>query len=162
MNTSRAGLQAANNAAFMGSALLMLLSVSLFTGSHGFVRGVGKTIHPYEIAFFASIFSSAFYLPWLLRSRFQPMRTRKFHVHFVRSFFNAGGLTTLYIAISLVPLADATALALTGPLFTTLAAVIFLGEKAHLRRWTALGIGVLGALLIIRPGFQTISYGFCF
>ncbi|MBT3904612.1 MAG: DMT family transporter [Rhodospirillaceae bacterium] len=162
MNTSRAGLQAASNATFMGSALLMLLSVSLFTGSHGFVRGVGKTIHPYEIAFFASVFSFAFYLPWLLRTKFQPLRTQKFHVHFIRSFFNAGGLTTWYIAISLVPLADATALALTSPLFTTIGAVIFLGERAHLRRWTALGVGICGALLIVRPGFQSVSYGFLF
>jgi drug/metabolite transporter (DMT)-like permease len=162
MNTSRAGLQAASNATFTGSALLILLSVSLFTGSHGFVRGVGKTIHPYEIAFFASVFSFAFYLPWLLRTKFQPLRTSKFHVHFIRSFFNAGGLTTWYIAISLVPLADATALGLTSPLFTTLGAVIFLGEKAHLRRWTALGVGILGALLIVRPGFQSVSYGFLF
>jgi len=146
----------------MGSALLMLLSVSLFTGSHGFVRGVGKTIHPYEIAFFASVFSFAFYLPWLLRTKFQPLRTQKFHVHFIRSFFNAGGLTTWYIAISLVPLADATALALTSPLFTTIGAVIFLGERAHLRRWTALGVGICGALLIVRPGFQSVSYGFLF
>ena len=140
----------------------MLLSVSLFTGSHGFVRGVGKTIHPYETAFFASVFSFAFYLPWLLRTRFEPMRTRKFHVHVTRSFFNAGGLITWYIALSLVPLADATALALTSPLFTTLGAVIFLGERAHLRRWTALGIGIFGALLIIRPGFQSISIGFAY
>jgi drug/metabolite transporter (DMT)-like permease len=162
MNTSRAGLQAASNATFTGSALLILLSVSLFTGSHGFVRGVGKTIHPYEIAFFASVFSFAFYLPWLLRTKFQPLRTSKFHVHFIRSFFNAGGLTTWYIAIALVPLADATALALTSPLFTTLGAAIFLGEKAHLRRWTALGVGILGALLIVRPGFQSVSYGFLF
>jgi drug/metabolite transporter (DMT)-like permease len=90
------------------------------------------------------------------------MRTRKLHVHVVRSFFNAGGIITWYIALSLMPLADATALALTSPIFTTLGAVMFLGERAHLRRWTALGIGIFGALLIIRPGFQSISIGFAY
>jgi drug/metabolite transporter (DMT)-like permease len=162
MNSSRADTQAASNTIFAGSALLMVLSVSLFTGSHGFVRIVGKTIHPFEIAFFTSLFSFAFYLPWLIHTRFRPMRTSKFRVHLVRSFFNAGGITTWYIAIAIIPLADATALALISPLFTTLAAVIFLGERAHLRRWTAMGIGILGALIIIRPGFQSISIGFLY
>ena len=90
------------------------------------------------------------------------MRTSKFQVHLVRSFFNAGGITAWYIAISIIPLADATALVLISPLFTTLATVIFLGEIAHLRRWTAMGIGIFDALIIIRPGFQSISIGFLY
>jgi drug/metabolite transporter (DMT)-like permease len=162
MNTSRAKSQAASNATFVGSAILIVLSISLFTGSHGFVRAIGKTIHPFEIAFFTSLFSFAFYLPWLLRTGFRPMRTSKIRIHFVRSFFNAGSITAWYIAIAIIPLADATALALISPLFTTLAAVIFLGERARLRRWIAIGIGIFGALIIIRPGFQSISIGFLY
>ena len=162
MNASHSGPQPASNTAFVGAALLMVLSVSLFTGSHGFVRGIGKTLHPYEIAFFTSLFSFAFYLPWLLRTRFRAMRTGKFRVHFIRAFFNAGAVGAWYTALAMTPLADATALALTSPLFVTLGAVIFLGERARLRRWIALGIGIFGALLIIRPGFQSFSIGFLF
>lgn len=162
MNSPNAGAQAAANATFAGSAMLMVLSVSLFTGSHGFVRGVGASIHPFEVAFFTSLFSFAFYLPWLLRTRFRPMRTSKFRIHFVRSFVNAGAVGAWYTALSLTPLADATALMLTSPLFVTLGAVMFLGERARLRRWIALGIGISGALFIIRPGFQTVSIGFLF
>jgi hypothetical protein len=58
MNTPRAASQAASNSIFVGSALLMVLSVSLFTGSHGFVRIIGKLIHPFEIAFFIKPFFS--------------------------------------------------------------------------------------------------------
>jgi len=162
MNSSSASLKAASNATFLGSALLIILSVSLFTASHGFVRGVGKSIHPYEIAFFTSLFSFAFYLPWLLRTKFRAMRTSKFRIHFIRSFFNAGAVGAWYTALSLTPLADATALALTSPLFVTFGAVLFLGEKARLRRWIAISIGIFGALLIIRPGFQAFSFGFLF
>ena len=157
MNTSSASLKAASNATFTGAALLIILSVSLFTASHGFVRGVGKSIHPYEIAFFTSLFSFAFYLPWLLRTNFKAMRTSKFRIHFVRAFFNAGAVGAWYTALSLTPLADATALALTSPLFVTLGAVLFLNETARLRRWVAIGVGIFGALLIIRPGFQSFS-----
>ena len=162
MNSSSASLKAASNATFLGSALLIILSVSLFTASHGFVRGVGKSIHPYEIAFFTSLFSFAFYLPWLLRTKFRAMRTSKFRIHFIRSFFNAGAVGAWYTALSLTPLADATALALTSPLIVTFGAVLFLGETARLRRWIAISIGIFGALLIIRPGFQAFSFGFLF
>ena len=162
MNSSSASLKAASNATFMGSALLIILSVSLFTASHGLVRGVGKSIHPYEIAFFTSLFSFAFYLPWLLRTKFNAMRTSKLRIHFIRSFFNAGAVGAWYTALSLTPLADATALALTSPLFVTFGAVLFLGETARLRRWIAIGVGIFGAFLIIRPGFQAFSYGFLF
>jgi hypothetical protein len=56
MNTPRAESQAASNSIFVSWALLMALSVSLFTGSHGFVRIIGKLIYPFEIAFFISLF----------------------------------------------------------------------------------------------------------
>lgn len=90
------------------------------------------------------------------------MRTSKFRIHFIRSFFNAGAVGAWYTALSLTPLADATALALTSPLFVTFGAVLFLGETARLRRWIAISIGIFGALLIIRPGFQAFSFGFLF
>jgi drug/metabolite transporter (DMT)-like permease len=138
----------------------MVFSVIFFTASHGFVRGVGKTIHPYEIAFFTSVFSFAFYLPWLLRSKFKVLRTQKIKTHLIRAVINAAAVATWYMALSLTQLADATALALTSPLFVTIGAVIFLNEKARLRRWIALGIGFFGALIIVRPGFQSINVGF--
>ena len=46
---------------------------------------------------------------------------------------------------------------LTGPLFVTLGAIFFLGEKVRARRWIALGAGVVGTLIIIRPGVEEVS-----
>lgn len=152
----------ADSAAFAGAASLMVLSVALFTVSHGFVRGVGAEIHPFEIAFTTSLFSFAFYLPWLIRTRFAPLRTRKIRIHWVRALFNVAAVCGWYFALTMTPLADAVALALTGPLIVTLGAVLFLGEPARTRRWVAMGFGVAGALLIIRPGFQSFSPGYWF
>ena len=90
------------------------------------------------------------------------MRTNKLWLHVIRSFFNAASLTTFYIALSYTPLADVTALALAGPLFVTLGALFFLGEVIRVRRWIALTLGVVGALIIIRPGFEEFSIGFLF
>jgi drug/metabolite transporter (DMT)-like permease len=146
-----------------GKAMIwMLVSVSLFTVSHGLVRGVGSDIHPLEIAFTTSIFSFCFYLPWLAKTRFKPMRTEQIKVHWIRAAFNAGGVCAWYFALTMTPLADAVALSLTGPLVVTLGAVLFLGEPARLRRWLAIGFGIAGALLFVRPGFQAFSPGYWF
>jgi drug/metabolite transporter (DMT)-like permease len=150
------------NRIFIGAALLMILSVSLFTVSHGLVRQVGEDIHPLEIAFSTSVFSFTFYLPWLIRNGFGALKTNQIRIHWVRALLNAGGVCGWYFALTMTPLADAVALSLTGPLVVTLGAVLFMGEPARLRRWVAMGIGIAGALLIIRPGFQSFVPGYWF
>ena len=162
MNNPTTGMQAAAPVPFAGAVLLMVFSVTFFTVSHGAVRGVGSTIHPFEIAFFTSLFSFFIYLPWLVRSGFKPLRTTKLRWHIVRAFINAGAVATWYMALTVTPLADATALGLTGPLFVTLGGILFIGEPAQLRRWTGLGVGLLGALVIVRPGFEAFSIGFLY
>ena len=62
-----------------------------------------------------------------------------------------------FTTLSLMPLAEATALSFTAPLFTSVLAVLVLGEVMRLRRWTAVAIGFLGALIIVRPGFAAIQ-----
>jgi len=150
---------------FVLAAGLTILSGFLFTGSHGIIRhigGFGVELHPFEIAFFSNLFSVLFYIPLFLRDGLQILYTPNLSLHIFRSFFNAASLTTFYTALTLTPLADVTALALAGPLFVTLGALFFLGEIIRARRWIALSFGALGALIIIRPGFETFSIGFFF
>jgi drug/metabolite transporter (DMT)-like permease len=145
---------------FLLAAGLTVFSNLVFISSHGMVRHVGTDLHPFQIAFFSNLFSAVFYIPVLLKSNFQILRTEKLKTHFVRACFNAAALTTWYAALALTLLADATALGLTGPLFVTIGAVLFLGEAIRGRRLTALVIGAIGALVIIRPGFEELSIGF--
>ena len=56
-----------------------------------------------------------------------------------------------------LPLAEATALGYTTPLFVTLGAVLFLNEIVGKQRWFALGIGFIGILVILRPGSATFA-----
>ncbi|MCZ6604419.1 MAG: DMT family transporter [Alphaproteobacteria bacterium] len=140
----------------------MIGGAFLFTASHGLVRHVGTTLHPFQIAFLSVLFSALFYVPWLMRDGAGLLRTAKIHLHILRAFFNAGAIVAWYSALPLIRLADATALALTGPLFTTFGAALFLGERMRVRRWVALGVGACGGLVIIRPGFETVSIGFLF
>ena len=147
---------------FLTAAGLTIFSNFLFTASHGMVRHIGTGLHPFEIAFFSNLFSALFYVPWFLKVGLSPLKTTKIKFHFMRAFFNVTALITWYTALSLTPLADAVALALAGPLFVTVGAMLFLGERIRMRRWLALGVGVSGALVIIRPGFEAVSIGLMF
>jgi len=162
MNQSVPTLKLALSSAFLIAAGLTVSSNFFFTASHGMVRHIGTDLHPFEIAFFSNLFSALFYIPWFLKVGLSPLKTTKIKVHFTRAFFNVAALITWYTALSLTPLADAVALGLAGPLFVTVGAMLFLGERIRTRRWLALGVGVFGALVIIRPGFEVVSVGLMF
>jgi drug/metabolite transporter (DMT)-like permease len=55
-----------------------------------------------------------------------------------------------------MPVAEATSLSFTAPIFASIGAMIFLGERAGLRRWTAIVMGFVGTLIILRPGLAEI------
>ena len=59
----------------------------------------------------------------------------------------------------MIPIADAQALSFTTPLFGVLLASLFLGEALHRHRIIAVSVGFLGALVILRPGFETVGLG---
>src|SRR3546814_9994007 len=64
-----------------------------------------------------------------------------------------------FSALAFTPLAQATSLAYTSPLFVTLGAALFLGETFRIRRLTALAFGFVGMLIVLRPGLIEIGTG---
>ena len=66
-------------------------------------------------------------------------------------------LVLLYSAAALIPLADLTSITFTRPILGTIAAIIFLKEVAGARRWTAIGVGFVGMLIIVRPGLVEVN-----
>ena len=79
------------------------------------------------------------------------LKTSNWRSHALRSSAGTASMFCLFSAVTQIPLADATAIAFTAPMFLTVLAMIFLGEKIHRFRWTALGFGFLGALIMIGP-----------
>jgi drug/metabolite transporter (DMT)-like permease len=72
---------------------------------------------------------------------------------------NVFSMLAFFVGLSMTPLARATALSFTAPLFTALFSALFLGEVFRWRRWTAIFAGFFGALVILRPGLQTWDTG---
>ncbi len=70
----------------------------------------------------------------------------------VRTFGEASGSIGIVFALGLAPLATVMALAQAQPLAVVMGAALFLGETVGWRRWAAIGIGLLGVLIILRPG----------
>ena len=121
------------------------------------VRHVSAEQHPFEIAFFRNMFGLAFMLPWIMRTGWKGLRTKRFRLHLFRALIGLSAMLCFFTAISLIPVAEVTALTFTAPLFATVGAVLVFGEKVRLRRWTATAIGFVGALVILRPGSAMLT-----
>ena len=85
-----------------------------------------------------------------LRSRMH--LSPRWPLHVARGLLAAAAINCGYYAISQMPLATVTVIFFTAPLFVTMFAVPFLGERVGWRRWCATGVGFLGALIVLQPG----------
>lgn len=139
---------------------LMLGSAASISGANGAVQYLSHSnLHVFEIAFFRQLLGLIFMSALFLRGGLRPLITRKFGLHVLRSILNVLAMLAFFYGLSLEPLAKVVSLGLTAPLFATIGAVLFLRERMTPHRWIALGIGVAGAMIILRPGIQVVSLG---
>jgi drug/metabolite transporter (DMT)-like permease len=89
-------------------------------------------------------------------------RTTRLRAHGMRACSQVGSQTMLLLAFSLMPLAGATAIMFSSPIFSTLASSYFLKERVGAVRWAVLLIGFLGVLVIAQPGADTFQLGALF
>ena len=136
----------------MSGVLFALLNVfTLIPSQH---------LNPYVMAFMRYFFGTLMLIPIVLKlGLHRAMRTDRLPLHVFRGAIHAGGMFLWFIGLPLTTLASVTALGFTGPIFVTIGAALFLGEKVRLRRWIAVLIGFAGAMIIIRPGVGDIGYG---
>lgn len=123
------------------------------------IHGLGATLHAFEMAFFRNLFGFCALVPLLLRAGPTALRTGKLPLHGLRAMLNAVAMLTFFYALAITPLAEVAALGFTSPLFATLLAAVLLGERVGVRRALGVLAGFGGALVIIRPGFETVSLG---
>lgn len=138
-------------------ALWMLAAACLLGTLSLLVRHIAGDLHPFEIAFFRNFAQFAFMLPWVMAAGIGVVRTRRVWAHVRRSSFGICAMLTWFWVITQMPIAEATAISFSAPLFTTAGAALFLREKVGLRRWAATAVGFLGVLMIIRPGVHAVE-----
>lgn len=137
-------------------AVFMIAAAAGFAVMMAIVRYVSRELHPFEVAFFRNLFGLGLMAPWIVRVGRDSLTTRRWAMHLLRSLAGLAAMLTLFTALSLLPLAEVTALTFTAPLFTTIGAAVILGETVKARRWSATLVGFAGALIILRPGAETI------
>ncbi len=133
--------------------MFMLLQAFLFTAMDALVK-LATERHPAgQIVFFRSLFA-LLPLSFFIRQAggLSVLRTRRLGQHILRSLGGVASMVALFLAYSFMPLADAMAIATSGPIFLTALSVPLLGEQVGWRRWAAVIVGFLGILIIIRPG----------
>ncbi|ANK80583.1 MAG: hypothetical protein TEF_07060 [Rhizobiales bacterium NRL2] len=145
----------------LAGAALVVLSTMGFSVMHAMIQYLGKQgLHGFEIAFFRNLFGIVALTPIFIRYGLEPFRTAKIKLHFARGAVNAVAMLLFFYGITTgIALGLVQSLSFTAPLFTSLLAVLFLGEKMRVHRWTALAIGFVGTLVILRPGMSAIEPG---
>lgn len=115
------------------------------------IRLASAQLHPFEIAFFRNVFGFAFALPLLLRHGPRLLQTAKLPLYFTRCLIGIASMLAGFWAIVNLPLAQAISLSYSTPLFVTILAVLLLGEVVRARRWSAVLVGFIGVIVILRP-----------
>ena len=138
---------------------LMMIAAMLNISMAAILKGLVQELPVFEVAFFRHLFGTIILLPLLLRPGANPFRTQRFSLHCLRAVLNIVAILAYFTAVSLIPLAQVTALGFTSPLFASLFAVMVLGEVLRRSRVIGLLLGLAGAVIILRPGFQEISPG---
>ena len=144
----------------------MLLSGFLYVGVTGIVRHLGTDMDPIQAAFIRYVFGVALLFPLILRlgagaGLFSGGRlwSRRVGLHALRGLVHGVGVMLWFYAMARIPIAEVTAIGFTAPIFATLGAVLFLGERLHGRRIGAVLVAFGGAMIILRPGFHEVSMG---
>lgn len=137
----------------------MLVATACFATMQLLIRFAGTTVPAIEISFWRSFFALLIQLPVLWWLGLGVLRTERLGLHGWRGFLHAVSMMLWFVALMEVPLAEATAIEFASPLMATTLAILFLGDVVRVRRLVALGAGLVGMLLVVRPGFQAVTDG---
>lgn len=156
-STPKQTAAAVHSARVLRGVAWAVVSMAMFTLTPVFVRFLSSEMHAVEIIFHRSAIAAVALAAWFLWRDISRLRTRVLKAHMGRSVLNFAGMTLWFQAIVAMPLAEATALHFTLPLYTVILAALFLRERVGWRRWAATAVGFLGALIVLRPGAVPIS-----
>jgi drug/metabolite transporter (DMT)-like permease len=143
----------------VAGVLWMLGSGLSFVGVTGIVRYLGTDLPAAQSAFLRFGFGAIFLLPTLLpllKAGFAPGSLR---LHAFRGAVHTAAVFFWFYAMARIPVAEVTAIGYLNPVLVTLGAALFLGEVLALRRILAVGVAILGALIVLRPGLREVTDG---
>lgn len=137
----------------------MFVTGLCFVAVTALVKHMGSRVPPAEAAFLRYLLGLVFLLPMLKDLREAQLTPRQWKLFGMRGMFHAGAVILWFYAMTRIPIAEVTAMNYLSPVYVTIGAAIFLGEKLAMRRIVAILIALFGAAIILRPGFREVSSG---
>jgi drug/metabolite transporter (DMT)-like permease len=144
-------------ATHLRAAWLMLASTFVFGAMAIMIRLSSEHLHTFEVAFFRNFFGLVACVPLLARHGTMLLRTPRLGRYLFRCAIGLVSMFAGFWAIGHLPLAQAIALSYSSPLFVTIFAALLLGEVVRARRWTAVALGFLGVIVLLRPGADSFN-----
>jgi len=142
------------------SVTLLAIGATLFGSFMGAgVKFLSDDLHPIIICFYRCLMGLIIITPFVARNNFQALQTNNMRLQIFRALINIISMICWFSAIGMMHFEKATALGFTTPLFTTVLAVLILGEVIRFHRIAALLLGFIGILIIIRPGYMPFEFG---
>lgn len=140
-------------------ALWLVTGGFIFTTTGAMIRLLSEQIESVQTAFLRSVIGLALLAPIIATGKVVPWHSKRIKGHFWRTLAGTASMVLGFYAVAMLPLADATAISFSQPLFAVLLAALIVGEKVRWRRWSATIVGFVGVLVMVRPGEGTLQLG---
>ena len=137
--------------------LWLSIGAFLFSITDVVVKQLGRKFDPTELAFFRYGIGMIMLTPVFIKMGVAELKTTRIGLHILRMSLAMVAQLGIFITVINMPLADATAIFFSKPLFTTVVAVIVISEVVSGRRWIATIVGFVGVMIMIQPGANTIN-----
>ena len=138
------------------AAAYVVAAGALFAAMAAIVRAISGQLPTEMIVFFRSAVGLLVLLPWLWHRRV-PLRTQRLPAHLLRGLAGLAAMYLFFYALGRLPLAEATLYNYATPLWVPIIGFIWLREPITVSIAAALGVGLLGILLILKPAVSGIS-----
>ncbi len=141
-------------------ALWVMGSACAFAGMGAITRGLGDSMSAFQVAFFRAWVGAVVLLPFVVATEWRTVLVpRRPGLMAVRTVVGLLAMACVFHAFTALPLATATSISFTRPLFLIVLAVAFLGEGVEWRRWTATVVGFAGVVVMLGPGGPGLALG---
>lgn len=138
---------------------LMLGAMFLFSLNDVMGKWLVATFGVAQLLLIRSLAAAAMLAPAIHRTGWRTIvQVERPWLHVLRAVCSTAEVAFFYWAVIYLPLADTVAFYLAGPIFVTLLAVMFLGEKVGWRRWLAVLVGFVGVLVAVNPTGQGMGW----
>lgn len=137
----------------------MLVTGVCFIAVTAIVKYTGPRMPPAQMAFLRYAMGLIFLLPAFSALRSAHLTPRQWRLFGLRGFLHGLGVILWFYAMVRIPIADLTAMNYLAPVYVTIGAALFLGERLAFRRIAAVLMALVGAAIILRPGLREVTDG---